>query len=342
MLQRARYSYSSMRRSRERHLVSEGALCVAPCPAPVNQTQMKYCDMHCDALTSKGVAQVSRELLLSGGCMLQCYAAFVKEGGFARFCELADDFDARVRLENLNAVTSAAQLREGTINALLTSEGGAFERVEELTLMYERGVRMAGLVWNTPTALGYPNFPDYEGSLLGRVPLTERDGEHGLSDKGFAAVEQMFALGILVDVSHASDKLFFEVASYRKPFVASHSDAAGVYDCARNLTDEQLRMLADCGGVTGLNFCADFLSDDTSERGQRDAILEHVAHVIRVAGEDVLAIGSDFEGALQNNYLPDASHLPKLFCLIADRFGSRVAEKIAYANFLRIFSDVCG
>ena len=151
----------------------------------------------------------------------------------------------------------------------------------------------------------------------------------------------MFMRGMLVDVSHASDKLFREVAAYKRPFVASHSNSAAVQAWARNLTDAQLKAVADCGGVVGLNFCMDFLSDDKSAEGQRRALLAHARHILSVAGEDTLALGSDFDGIPPNSFLPDPSHMPKFLGLLADAFGSRVAEKIAAGNFLRVFAEVC-
>lgn len=111
---------------------------------------------------------------------------------------------------------------------------------------------------------------------------------------------------------------------------------------ARNLTDEQLKAVADCGGVIGLNFCMDFLSDDKNAEGQRRALLAHARHILTVAGEDALALGSDFDGIPPNSFMPVPSHMPALLELFADEFGGRVAEKIAAGNFLRVFEEVCG
>ena len=133
--------------------------------------------MHCDALTAEGVVQVTRENLVAGGCLLQCFAAFVKEGGYSRFCALADDFDALCARAGYHKVTRACEIKEDAVNALLTAEGGAFETLEELDGLYARGVRMAGPVWNTPTAAGFPNFPDYAGLCAGRVPPSAREGK---------------------------------------------------------------------------------------------------------------------------------------------------------------------
>lgn len=301
---------------------------------------MRYCDLHCDALTASGALQVTAERLAAGGCLLQCFAAFVGEGGFARFCLLADKYDAMCEREGYHRVLCASDVREDAVNALFTSEGGAFATLEELEGLYERGVRMAGFVWNTPTGAGFPNFPEDTGLCAGRVSPSAREGERGLTEFGFAAAERMAQLGMIADVSHGSDRLFAEIASLKRPFVASHSNAASVQDWARNLTDAQIRMLADCGGVVGLNFCADFLSDDRSEQGQRAALLAHARAILDAGGEDVLAIGSDFDGIPANPWLPDPSHMPRLLQLLADAFGARIAQKAARDNVLRVLWEV--
>ena len=303
---------------------------------------MKYCDLHCDALTAEGVRQVTAARLRAGGCLVQCFAAFVGEGGFARFLQLADAFDSMCAREKFQKVCRASEIRADAVNALLTCEGGAFSSLEELDGMYARGVRMAGFVWNMPTGAGFPNFQDYAGLCEGRVSPALREGERGLTAFGEDAARRMKQLGILMDVSHGSDKLFAQVASLKTPFVASHSGAAAVQPWARNLTDAQLKTLADCGGVAGLLFCADFLSDDASAEGQRAALLAHARHMVRVGGEDVLAIGSDFDGIPPNAYLPDPSMMPRFLQLLADEFGPRIAEKAARDNFLRVFGEVCG
>lgn len=310
---------------------------------------MKYCDMHCDALTTEGVAQVTRETLRAGGCFLQCFAAFIsaKEGRYRTALSLADRFDALCEREGYHAVRSVSDLREGSINALFTVEGGgACEgSLEKLNALYGRGARMMTLTWNHPNEIGFPNFPDFEGLRAGRVPLSRRETERGLTPFGFALVERTGELGMIADVSHGSDKLFSDVAAWSKrsgiPFVASHSGAASVFDCARNLTDGQIRMLADCGGVAGLDFCARFLSADESAEGQRRAVLSHARAILKAGGEDVLAVGSDFDGIPENAYLKSPAEMPRLFDEFEKEFGARITEKFASGNFLRVFRAVC-
>lgn len=308
---------------------------------------MKYCDLHCDALTAEGEAQVTRARLAEGGCLLQCFAAFVseREGRFRSALSLADKFDALCKSEGYNRVCRASEIREDAVNALLTvEEGGAIEGdLSKLRALYARGVRMMTLTWNYPNEIGYPCFPFYDSFFTDPSPdFTAREETRGLTAFGREAVEEMNALGMIVDVSHGSDKLVQDVAELsRVPFVASHSGARSVYDCARNLTDEGIRLIADSGGAVGLDFCADFLSDDKGAEGQFAAIVAHARAIVAAGGEDVLAIGSDFDGIPENPAVKNPAHLPRLLEALADELTPRVAEKCARSNFLRVFREVC-
>ena len=175
---------------------------------------MKYIDLHCDALTkTEGVFQVTREKLKEGGCLLQCFAAFIEgtENRFARTAALAETFQAMCRLEGYNVVRSFSDLRADRINAMFTvEEGGAVEgSIEKLEALYACGARMLTLTWNYPNEIGYPNFPDYDAVLMrapqggirgGGSPYL-RETVLGLTPFGFEAVERMQQLGMIVDVS---------------------------------------------------------------------------------------------------------------------------------------------
>ena len=279
---------------------------------------------------------------------MQAFAAFIaeREGRFQRALSLADKFDLLCKENDFNPVRKFSDVCEDKINALFTvEEGGAIEgEIQKLDTLYERGVRLMTLMWNYPNEIGYPNFPDYEGLKTGRSTPYQREKEHGLTAFGREAVERMCETGMIVDVSHGSDKLVEDVAGLCKgkntPFVASHSGAAAICPWARNLEDAQIRLIADCGGIIGLDFCADFTSPDGSAEGQRAALLAHARHIINFGGEEVLSIGSDFDGIPQNPYLPDPAYLQKFLSQLEKNFGSRITEKIANKNALRVLQDV--
>ncbi len=287
---------------------------------------MNYIDLHCDALTTEGVAVVCGESLKRGGCALQCFAAFVdgtKGEGYARATALCDQFDGMCDREGLTAVRGASDLAAGG-RAMLTVEGGeAVEgSLEKLHALFARGVRMMGLTWNRDNALGAAN-----GS------------PGGLTAFGRACVERMCGMKMLADVSHGSDGLVFDVAKICRekgaPFVASHAGAREVFPHPRNLTDGGIRAVAESGGVVGLYFVGKFLAETQSAEGQRAAIFAHARHIMKAGGEDVLALGSDFDGAAPNAYVASPADMPKLLFDLEKAFGARVAEKIAYKNALR-------
>ena len=105
-------------------------------------------------------------------------------------------------------------------------------------------------------------------------------------------------MGMLVDVSHLSDAGFYDVCRIVKgPFVASHSNARAVCGCGRNLTDDMICKLAEHGGVTGLNFCPEFLEPkDKDPRQSLSASAAHARHIMNVGGRECLGLGSDFDG----------------------------------------------
>ncbi len=311
---------------------------------------MKYFDLHTDALTKmEGVFQVTPTCLRRGGCLVQCFAAFLGEEDekFRRALFFSQKFDEMCAREGYRPVKKFSDIREGALCAMLTvEEGGAVEGdLKKLDLLYRRGVRMMGLLWNRENEIGYPNFVAYGRGDLGHGTRVLRE-ERGLKPFGFALAERMISLGMAIDVSHASDGVFEDVAQICKragvPFVASHSNAAEIFPHARNLTDGQIGALSDCGGVVGLNFCADFLSDDPTAEGQRVALLAHAAHILRVGGEDVLALGSDFDGIPENAYMKNAACMPTLLGDLETAFGARIAEKIAFGNTMRVFRCILG
>jgi membrane dipeptidase len=192
--------------------------------------------------------------------------------------------------------------------------------------LYDRGVRALTLTWNFPNALGYPN-----------TEFTHAD--RGLTRFGQRIVEKMKDMGMVTDVSHLSDQGFWDAADILQgPFVASHSNARAVHHHPRNLTDPQIRAVAELGGVIGLNFCAWFL--DGSEHMTLEAFLRHFEHVYRVGGSEVLALGTDFDGITNTVELEGCQGMPKLEAALRQAgYSATVIEKAMYRNALRVFRD---
>lgn len=204
-------------------------------------------------------------------------------------------------------------------------------RMENLDRFYGMGIRLISLTWNAPNCFGAPN-----GSTGGLTPF------------GREAVSHMNRLGMLVDVSHLSDRGFSEVAELckreGKPFVASHSNCRALTLHSRNLTDEMIRAVADCGGVIGVNFGPEFL-EQGQPRFRREsrgaAIAAHLRHMIRVGGVGCAAIGTDFDGISGRLEIGSAERMPLLFeALEREGFTQDETEGIAFRNVERVLREV--
>lgn len=217
--------------------------------------------------------------------------------------------------------------KEHKASAVLTMEGGeALEGSLSALRMYHRlGVRILSLTWNHRNQLA-------DG-------VGERETGGGLTTLGKQMVKEMNRIGMLLDVSHLSEPGFWDVCrTSEKPFIATHSNARAVCDVPRNLSDAQLRELAQRGGVTGLNFYPPFLSE--KPQAHIEDVLRHVSHMLTVAGEDAIVLGSDFDGIPTNTIgLPHVGAIQTLYELLAKEFGTEIADKIVEKNFLRVLEQ---
>ena len=310
-----------------------------------------WIDMHCDSLLRAyrdgsgslwdGEGHQSLKQLAESGQMCQFFAVYFRpkseqqEEDTAYFLKLRAMLTEQLDLhaDSVALALSPEDIRnhaaQGIASVLLSVEDGRMidNDLNRIAWMKEMGVRAIGLTWNHANCLGFPNSPD---------PAENRKG---LTPFGREAVEEMNRLGILVDVSHLSDGGFDDVAEIsRKPFVASHSNARAVTDHPRNLSDPMLKKLADRGGVTGLNLVPEFLNDRNLP-GTVAMLMEHVRHIVRVAGEDVLGIGLDLDGFSEPSEISCASQVGLLFSAMEKEFTPRQIEKFASGNVLRVLAD---
>lgn len=171
-------------------------------------------------------------------------------------------------------------IADGKCAAFLSLEGAEGincdpGRLDELAQM---GVRMVNLTWNA------------ENRLAGS---SKNDGP-GLTALGREFVRKAQKLGIIIDVSHVSDRAFWDIMDIaEKPVVASHSNSRAVCGHCRNLTDEQFKAICDCGGYAGINLYGIFLSDDG--KCDFETVYRHMNHFLEI-GEDHVALGGDLDG----------------------------------------------
>ena len=300
-------------------------------------------DAHTDYLTSQLTGftdidagmdaqfHVSRPALLEGNVRMQFFAAFVDsdkvENSVAYTLEQIDEFyrmlDAwgsdivEITGENVDDV-----MANGPIGAVLTIEGGDAigGSLHVLRIMRRLGVKAMTLTWNRENAIGTP-------AIL--------DGESGLKPFGFACVQEMNRLHMAIDVSHLNVAGFWDVMkTTTEPIMATHSNAKAECDHFRNLEDDQIKAIIHQKGFIGLNFASDFLRGPKSNL---DDLLRHADYILSLGGEDVLGLGSDWDGIEQ---FPEELEGAQSFQKILERFqkagyAETLIKKIAHGNLVR-------
>lgn len=323
---------------------------------------MKFIDMHCDTLMSaynnpayqllhNERTMVDFTRMKQGGQMAQFFAMFLLPPGAEKYLGLDHPIDDDDYIDQLsaalkrnvaansdiiamasNADEMLANWEQGKMSAILTIEDGKSINgdIDKIQKYYDMGVRAISLTWNFKNCLGSPNSKD---------PFVMAEGLTGF---GKDAVVRMQELGILVDVSHLSDGGFMDVAKLAKvPFVATHSNCRALSPHQRNLTDEMIRILADKGGVSGLNFGPEFLNaDTTSKDSTAELIVNHIKHFINVGGVECVGMGSDLDGVGGNLEVGSSDKFPLIWDLMRkEGFSEDVIEKVAYKNVLRVMRE---
>lgn len=310
---------------------------------------MNFIDFHCDTASlllefqdknlKSSDLKVDIEKLQKGNAAAQFFALFIHEDKretlYNKCVRMLDNLKAQMELNkenillcrNISDYIEARNLNK--IAGFVTiEEGEAIEgNLDKLRYFKEQGVSLMTLTWNYENHIGYPNYQyKYQSN--------------GLKSFGIEVVEEMNRLGMLIDVSHISDGGFWDVIKYSKdPIIASHSNARVSWNHSRNLTDEMIKALSNKGGVTGINFCNDFLGNN--EISSISDMVRHIKHIKNIGGIDCVALGSDFDGIENEVEIKDASEMGNLaFALEKEGFTQNEIEKIFFRNGERIIKDV--
>jgi len=264
---------------------------------------------------------------------------------------------------------TAAEVRalaqRGQIAALFGVEGGHMlqpgttaELLAHLNRFYELGARYLTLTWSIKSPLGGSSGDDSDGQ--------------GLTPVGREILDEMQRLGMVVDISHVSDPLFWDVIRYvKKPVLASHSSARALANVPRNLTDAMLKAVARNGGAVCVNYNPGFLDADYGKAEQAltaavlkrglepraawqtlksecarlpkvplSKLIDHIDHIAKVAGIDHVCLGSDFDGITGTPAgLEDGSKLPAITAELRKRgYSPADVEKILGENTLRVLA----
>ncbi|QTH45830.1 dipeptidase [Cohnella sp. LGH] len=228
--------------------------------------------------------------------------------------------------QGFKLIRSAADLAEagqqGRIGALFSLEGvGALQgKMWMLRLLHRLGLRLLGPTWNGA------NWA-CDGAL------EPRGG--GFTKAGRQLITECENLGILLDVSHLSDRGFWELAERAtRPFLASHSNARSIVDHPRNLTDEQIRALIAADGLIGITFVPWFAAK--TDPARIEDVLRHIDHMCALGGEQHVALGSDFDGI--SSYVQGLEHpgcYPDLIEAMLKRYPETFVRGILEDNAIR-------
>jgi membrane dipeptidase len=228
---------------------------------------------------------------------------------------------------------------DGAIAGVMHMEGAEAidEGCDELHTFHAMGLRSIGPVWSRPTIFGH--------GVPFRFP-GDPDTGPGLTEAGKRLVRECNALQIMVDISHLNKKGVDDVARISTaPLVATHSNAWAVTPSTRNLTDRQLSMIAESGGMVGINFATVFLREDgrNSPEMGLDPLLRHLDYLIGILGEDHVGFGSDFDGATVPKPIGDVTGLPVLLqTLAAHGVGPGLMRKLCWDNWMGVLRRTWG
>ena len=257
--------------------------------------------------------------------------------------------------------------KQGKVAALMGMEGGHMinNSLAVLRMYAELGVRYLTLTHSVNT-----DWADSSG---------DQPRHNGLTDFGKDVVRELNRLGVMVDISHVSDKTFWDALEVSKaPMIASHSSCRAISGHARNMTDPMIKALATKGGVIQINYLDQFIDNDLFQYSQKsqslmrelqqkypgrenadkrreevakqfgpapkaswERIIDHIDHAVKLVGADHVGLGSDFDGGSMPVGMEDCTQLPKITeALLRKGYSAGDIRKILGENTLRLLLDV--
>ena len=305
-------------------------------------------DLHCDTIMQllnhpdsgdlyRNTWKIDIEKLQKAHSKVQDFALFINLGKtndpYGRYEEMRNLCTTQIHLygEHIQHVLSYQDVESvyesGKIGVLMSiEEGGVLGGdLDKLKQAYQDGVRLITLTWNYPNGLGEPHCGEQHKKL---------------TPKGIEFVEAMQDLGIIVDCSHLNDAGTEQLGDILDvPFVASHSNAREVTAHTRNLPDNLIKLIANKGGVIGLNFGQAFLG--ISPMSRIEDIVKHGLYLINKGGEDVIALGTDFDGIKPNTEIKDASEMYRLYDAFKEAgLSVEQCEKLFWKNADRLLKEI--
>lgn len=302
---------------------------------------MKLFDLHCDTLNSlyesgKNLKNHKGSVSLSGmkgyDKCVRCFAIWTDDilseyDANCQFYKMYDVFKEQFSLfkDEVIQITDKKSLQNEKIGMMLTVENCSVlnSDIKNIEKLVNLGVKVFTLTWNGENSLGFGQLQN-----------------NGLKPFGKECIPVFEQNGAIIDVSHLSEKGFDDVCEIsKKPFVATHSNAKNIAPHSRNLYDDQIREIIRRKGLIGLNLYSVFLNENPEKASKYD-ILRHAEYILSLGGEDVLSIGTDFDGARVLKEFESDKKLLKLEKLfIKNGFSSELTDKILYKNAKNFFVE---
>jgi membrane dipeptidase len=291
-----------------------------------------------DFLVENRDFQVDLPRLKKGGIRFITFAVFVKpeyrfQMALGRVIQIIDQFyqlleecQELIPVKDINDLNRV--IKEKKIGALLAIEGAdcVFEP-GIIRILYHLGVRILSLTWN------------HRNQLADGIGELAADG--GVTLLGRQVINEMERLRMILDVSHLSPRSFQDVLKYsHRPFIATHSNAWNLCQHPRNLTDQQLKAIANRGGHIGINFAPSFLNK--TEPASINDVINQIDYLKKLIGIEYITLGTDFDGiSTTPEGLKDVSYLPVLENALHNRGYSEDDISGIYIdnwiNFLKAF-----
>lgn len=314
---------------------------------------MFICDCHCDTLTelyNKNASlyeneqhfDIKRQIALGGG--LQFCAIYVPtevfryQGGLRYTLCLLDKYNQEIKKLHENGIDvlqvriaedAGNVLKHKAATLLAIEEGGAIDgSLEALRCLYELGVRAMTLTWSNRNDIADGINEEATGS--------------GLTLFGKQVVAEMNRLGMLVDVSHISTAGFWSVIeTSTKPIIATHSNAKSLCSHPRNLNDEQIKALAQNGGLAGITFAGQFLEEDW-RNACIESVYKHIDYMLNLIGnDDHIGFGSDFDGISHPPYnIQGVQDYKPLIEYLSKYYSDETINKITHQNVINLLQKV--
>lgn len=278
---------------------------------------MKFFDLHCDTITecykqNKSLENNDLDISLERGKYLdkwtQVFAIWLPD--------IIRGNDAEIYYENVLEKYRSEITNAEKVTPILAVEGGAVlnGKLENIEKLHNDGVKILTLTWNGENEIASGCFAEED---------------KGLTPFGKEAVKEMIERKIIPDVSHLGEKSFYDLCEVTDfPFIASHSDAYSLNPHVRNLKDEQIKIIAQRKGLIGLNFYNKFLGSGNAT----EMLIKHAEHMLNLGAEDVLCMGSDFDGCSIDEELKGIEKMESVYNAFTDFFGEKLTDKIFYEN----------